>query len=134
MKQVITPERGPKAAGPYSLGIRAHPLVFLSGQIPADPESGELVSGSIQAQTTRVLENLKLILDAGGLSLEHIVKTTVYLKDMNDFAQMNETYGTFFNNHPPARTTIEVARLPRDVRIEIDAIAIDPHEKYPFAK
>ncbi len=134
MKEIIAPEKGPKAAGPYSPALKVNGFVFLSGQIPADPQTGEVVSGSIQALTARVLDNLKLVLEAAGLSLDNIVKTTVYLKDMNDFAQMNETYGSYFQAHPPARTTIEVARLPRDARIEIDAIAVDSHGQYPFSK
>lgn len=109
-------------------------FVFLSGQIHADPQSGELTTGSIQVQTDRVLNNLKLVLEAGGLSLEDVVKTTVFLKDMNDFAQMNEAYGKHFGAHPPARTTVEVARLPRDARIEIEAIAADKSSPYPFTK
>ena len=134
MKEIITPEKGPKAAGPYSPALKVNGFVFLSGQIPADPQTGEVVTGSIQGATARVLDNLKLVLEAAGLSLEDVVKTTVYLKDMNDFAQMNETYGGYFSSHPPARTTIEVARLPRDVRVEIDAIAVDKHTPYPFTK
>ena len=134
MKETITPPQGPKAAGPYSPAIKANGLVFLSGQIPADPQTGEVVSGPIDVTTARVLENLKLVLEAAGLSLADIVRTNVYLKNMDDFAQMNEAYGAFFEHQPPARTTIEVARLPRDVNVEIDAIAIDPHHKYPFAK
>ncbi len=134
MKEIITPGKGPKAAGPYSPALKVNGFVFLSGQIPADPESGEIVTGSIQEATSRVLDNLKLVLEAAGLSLEDVVKTTVYLKDMDDFAQMNETYGSYFSSHPPARTTIEVARLPRDVRVEIDAIAVDRHIAYPFTK
>ncbi|MBV8552033.1 MAG: RidA family protein [Acidobacteriaceae bacterium] len=133
MKEIITPEK-PKAAGPYSPAVRLNGMVFLSGQIPLDPDTNQLVTGSIQEQCARVLENLKLVLAAAGLSFDDVVKTTVFLKDMNDFAQMNETYGGFFGATPPARTTVEVARLPRDVRIEIEAIAIDPHHKYPFAK
>ncbi len=134
MKEIITPEKGPKAAGPYSPALKVNGFVFLSGQIPADPQTGEVVTGSIQAATARVLDNLKLVLEAAGLALEDVVKTTVYLKDMNDFAQMNETYGSYFSSHPPVRTTIEVARLPRDVRVEIDAIAADRHTAYPFTK
>ncbi len=134
MKEIITPEKGPQAAGPYSPALKVNGFIFISGQIPADPQTGEVVSGSIQAATARVLDNLKLLLDAAGLSLEDVVKTTVYLKDMNDFAQMNETYGSHFSSHPPARTTIEVARLPRDARIEIDAIAVERHTTYPFTK
>ena len=135
MKEIITPEKtGPKAAGPYSPAIKVNELVFLSGQIPADPQTGEVVSGSIEMLTGRCLDNLKLVLEAASLSLDDIVKTTVYLKDMNDFAQMNEAYGKYFKANPPARTTVEVARLPKDVRVEVDAIAIDSHGKYPFTK
>ena len=135
MKEAITPTAtGPKTAGPYSPALKVNELIFLSGQIPADPKTGELVTGSIQVQTSRVLENLKLVLEAGGLSLENVVKTTVFLKDMNNFAQMNETYSSYFPAVPPARTTVEVARLPRDVGIEIEGIAIDNRGKYPFTK
>jgi 2-iminobutanoate/2-iminopropanoate deaminase len=134
MKQIITPEKGPKAAGPYSPGLKVDGFIFLSGQIHADPQTGELATGSIQVLTDRVLENLKLVLEAGGLSLDDVVKTTVFLKDMNDFAQMNEAYAKHFGPHPPARTTIEVARLPRDARIEIEAIARDKQGQYPFSK
>ncbi len=134
MKEIITPEKGPKAAGPYSPALKVNGFVFLSGQIPADPQTGELTTGSIQVLTARVLDNLKLVLEAAGLSLDDVVKTSVYLKDMNDFAQMNEAYADYFGTHPPARTTIEVARLPRDARVEIDAIAVDPRGSYPFSK
>ncbi len=133
MKEIITPEK-PKAAGPYSPAVRINGFVFLSGQIPADPQTGELVTGSIHDQTVRVIENLKLVLEAAGLALSDVVKTTVFLKNMNDFAKMNETYGRLFGPNPPARTTVEVARLPRDVHIEIEAIAVDPKHEYPFAK
>ncbi len=133
MKEIITPEK-PKPAGPYSPAVRVNGFVFLSGQIPADPQTGALVTGSIHEQAVRVIENLKLVLEAAGLSLSDVVKTTVFLKNMNDFAKMNETYGRLFGANPPARTTVEVARLPRDVHIEIEAIAIDPNHKYPFAK
>lgn len=125
MKESIIPKDGPKPVAPYSPGLRANGFVFLSGQIPAHPQTGELVTGDIQAQCVRVLENLKLVLDAAGLTLEDLVKTTVFLKNMGDFAKMNETYGSYFKNAPPARTTVEVARLPRDVQIEIEAIALD---------
>lgn len=135
MKEIITPDKtGPRAAGPYSPGLKVNELVFLSGQIPADPQTGDVVTGSIQVLTVRCLDNLKLVLQAAGLSVDDIVKTTVYLQDMNDFSEMNEAYGQYFDAQKPARTTIEVARLPRDVRIEIDAIAIDSHGKYPFSK
>ena len=133
MKEIITPEK-PKAGGPYSPAVKVNGFVFLSGQIPADPQTGALVTGSIHEQATRVIENLKLVLEAAGLTLGDVVKTTVFLKDMNNFAKMNETYGQLFGPNPPARTTVEVARLPRDVGIEIEAIAIDPNHKYPFAK
>ncbi|MBV8809593.1 MAG: RidA family protein [Acidobacteriaceae bacterium] len=133
MKETITPEK-PKPAGPYSPGIRANGFVFLSGQIPLNPDTNELVTGSIEEQTARVLENLKLVLEASGLSLKDVVKTTVFLKNMGDFSRMNQAYGSFFDSNPPARTTVEVARLPRDVHIEIEAIALDGHGKYPFTK
>ncbi|MBV9761171.1 MAG: RidA family protein [Acidobacteriaceae bacterium] len=126
MKEIITGGPGtPKAAGPYSTAVRQNGFVFLSGQIPLDPKTGELVTGSIEDQTTRVIENLKLVLAGAGLELSDVVKTTVFLKNMDDFSRMNQTYGKFFNPNPPARSTIEVARLPRDVHIEIEAIAFD---------
>lgn len=124
MKEVIQPKDGPKPVAPYSPGLRANGFVFLSGQIPADPKTGQLVTGDIQAQCARVLENLKIVLEAAGLTLADLVKTTVFLKDMNNFDKMNETYGSFFPTAPPARTTVEVARLPRDVGIEIEGIAL----------
>lgn len=125
MKEIITTQNAPKAAGPYSQAVRLNGMVFLSGQIPLDPQTGELATGTIQAQTERVLENLKAVLQAAGLTFENVVKTTVFLKNMSDFAQMNETYAKYFPANPPARSTVEVARLPRDVQVEIDAIAID---------
>ncbi len=124
MKEIITTESAPKAIGPYSQAVRLNGWVFLSGQIPLDPQTGELVTGSIQSQTERVLENLKSVLAAAGLTLEDVVKTTVFLKDLAEFALMNEVYGNYFGSNPPARSTVEVARLPRDVRIEIDAVAV----------
>ncbi len=124
MKQVISTDRGPKAIGPYSQAIRANGFLFISGQIPFDPATGKLVEGDIRAQTERVMENLKGILEAAGSSLDKVVKTGVFLKDMNDFAAMNETYGRYFPANPPARATVEVARLPRDVRVEIDLTAL----------
>ncbi|MBV9158602.1 MAG: RidA family protein [Acidobacteriaceae bacterium] len=125
MKEIITAANAPKAAGPYSTAVRQNGFVFLSGQIPLDPQSGQLVTGSIEEQTERVLENLKAVLQAAGLSFEDVVKTTVFLKDMGNFARMNETYAKYFSANPPARSTVEVARLPRDVQVEIEAIAID---------
>ncbi len=124
MKESIFPPK-PKVGGPYSPAVRAGGFVFLSGQIPADPDTGELVTGDIQAQCSRVLENLKLVLTAAGLGLEDVVKANVYLKDMNNFASMNEMYASYFPTNPPARTTVEVARLPRDVGIEIELVALD---------
>jgi 2-iminobutanoate/2-iminopropanoate deaminase len=125
MKEIVNAPKAPKAAGPYSTALKCNGFVFCSGQIPIDPQSGQLVLGEIEEQATRVLENLKLVLQGAGLSLENVVKTTVFLKDMNNFSRMNETYGKFFGSTPPARTTVEVARLPRDVQIEIEAIAAE---------
>ena len=125
MKEIITAANAPKAAGPYSTAVRQNGFVFLSGQIPLDPKSGQLVTGSIEEQTERVLENLKAVLQAAGLCFEDVVKTTVFLKDMGNFARMNEIYAKYFSANPPARSTVEVARLPRDVQVEIEAIAID---------
>lgn len=124
MKQVITTDRGPKAIGPYSQAIKANGFIFISGQIALDPASGKLVEGDIRAQTERVMENLKGIVEAAGSSMEKVVKTSVFLKDMNDFVAMNEVYGRYFPSNPPARATVEVARLPRDVRVEIELIAL----------
>jgi 2-iminobutanoate/2-iminopropanoate deaminase len=124
MKQPITTDRGPKAIGPYSQAIQANGFIFISGQIALDPATGKLVEGDIRVQTERVMENLKGIVEAAGSSLDKVVKTSVFLKDMNDFAAMNETYGRYFPSNPPARATVEVARLPRDVRVEIELIAL----------
>ena len=129
MKEIITSPNAPKAAGPYSTAVRQHGFVFLSGQIPLDPVSMQLVTGSIEEQTTRVIQNLQAVLESAGLTLNDVVKTTVFLKDMNNFQRMNETYGKFFGDKPPARSTVEVARLPRDVQVEIEAIAFDPNSK-----
>jgi 2-iminobutanoate/2-iminopropanoate deaminase len=124
MKQPISTDRGPKAIGPYSQAIRANGFVFISGQIALDPKTNQIVEGDIRVQTERVLENLKRIVEAAGSSLDRVVKTTVFLKDMDDFAAMNEVYARYFSSEPPARSTVEVARLPRDVRVEIDLIAL----------
>jgi 2-iminobutanoate/2-iminopropanoate deaminase len=124
MKENISTEKGPKAIGPYSQAVRANGFIFTAGQIALDPASGQLVSGDIARQTARVLDNLKAIVEAGGSSLDHVVKATVYLKDMNDFAAMNEVYARYFPQNPPVRSTVEAARLPRDVLVEIDLIAI----------
>jgi len=124
MKKIVSTDRAPKANGPYSQAVIApHPaLVFVSGQIPLDPVTGQLVEGDIAVQTERVMENLKGIVESTGLSLANVVKTTVYLKDMGEFAQMNEVYARYFPQDAPARATVEVSRLPRDVRVEIDCI------------
>jgi 2-iminobutanoate/2-iminopropanoate deaminase len=124
VKEVISTDRGPKAIGPYSQAIRANGFIFISGQVAFDPATSQIVEGDAARQTARVLDNLKAIVEAAGSSLEHTVKATVFLKDMNDFAAMNEVYARYFPKNPPARSTVEVARLPRDVRVEIDLIAL----------
>ena len=124
MRDVISTDRGPRAIGPYSQAIRANGFLFLSGQVSLNPATQQLVVGNIAEQTTRVLENLKGVLEAAGSSLDRAVKTTVYLKDMNDFSAMNEVYARYFPTDPPARATVEVARLPKDARVEIDLIAL----------
>lgn len=123
MKQIIATENAPRAIGPYSQAVAHNGLLYLSGQIPLDPATGRLVEGDIAAQTGRVIENLKAVIEAAGSSLDQVLKTTVYLKDMGEFAKMNEVYSKYFAANAPARATVEVARLPRDVRVEIDAIA-----------
>jgi 2-iminobutanoate/2-iminopropanoate deaminase len=124
VKEVIATDRGPKAIGPYSQAIRANGFLFVSGQIPLDPATQQLVPGDIRAQTERVLENLKGIVEAAGSSLDRVVRATVFLTDLNEFAAMNEVYGRYFRNQPPARSTVQVSRLPREVRVEIDVIAV----------
>jgi len=126
MKEIICSENAPKAIGPYSQAVRINGMLFLSGQIPLDPSTMQLVEGTIQMQTERVLENLRAVLTAAGLSLEHVVKTSVFLKNLSEFPQMNEVYARYFPTNPPARSTVEVAKLPRDVQVEIDAIAVYP--------
>jgi len=123
-KRVIHTDKAPKAIGPYSQAIQAGNLLFLSGQLPLDPVTGELVKGDIRQQTERVLANLKGILESQNLGMEDVVKATIFLKDMGNFSQVNEVYATYFPSSPPARSTVEVARLPRDVDIEIEAIAV----------
>jgi len=123
MKEVVLTARGPKPIGPYSQAVKANGLVFVSGQIALDPQSGEFVGTDVRQQTERVLENLKAILEAAGTSLKHVVKTTVFLKDMNDFPAMNEAYAKYFSTTPPARSTVQAARLPKDALVEIDVIA-----------
>ncbi len=124
MREVIATNDGPKAIGPYSQAIKANGFVFLSGQIPLDPATQQLISGDVAAQTDRVLQNLTGILKAAGSSLEQVVKTTVFLKNMSDFTAMNEVYGRYFSAAPPARSTVEVARLPKEVLVEINVIAL----------
>jgi 2-iminobutanoate/2-iminopropanoate deaminase len=123
VRQAVSTPLAPKAIGPYSQAIRAGSLLFVSGQVPIDPETAHLVDGDIAVQTRRVFQNIGEILKAGGASFDQVVRTTVFLADMNDFAAMNEVYGTFFASPFPARATVQVARLPRDARIEIDVIA-----------
>ena len=122
-KHAISTPQAPAAIGPYSQAIRSGHLIFVSGQIPLDPETGRVVDGDAAVQTARVLQNLSAILEAAGSSIEHVLKTTVYLKDLADFEMMNEVYARFFGDCPPARATVEVARLPRNVLVEIDLIA-----------
>jgi 2-iminobutanoate/2-iminopropanoate deaminase len=124
MKKIVSSANAPKAIGPYSQAVVYNGLAYLSGQIPLDPATGQIVDGDIAAQTTRVMENLKAVLEACGSSLEQVLKTTVFVKDMADFPKMNEVYGRYFTANPPARATVEVARLPRDVRVEIECVAI----------
>jgi 2-iminobutanoate/2-iminopropanoate deaminase len=123
MKDVILTARGPKPIGPYSQAIKSNGFLFVSGQVALDPQTGEFVGTDVRQQTERVMENLKGILEASGVSFHHVVKTTVFLKDMNDFAAMNETYARYFTAAPPARSTVQAARLPKDALVEIDLIA-----------
>jgi len=124
MRDVITTKEAPQAIGPYSQAIRANGFVFTSGLIPIDPVTQQLITGDVAAQTDRVLKNLSAILTAAGSGLDRVVRTTVFLKNMSDFADMNQVYGRYFTSNPPARSTVEVARLPKDVLVEIDVIAL----------
>jgi 2-iminobutanoate/2-iminopropanoate deaminase len=124
VKHIIATERAPQAIGPYSQAIVAGGFVFASGQIPIDPATGQFVEGGITEQTEQVLRNVSNLLEAAGTSLARVVKTTVFLADMNDFAAMNETYARFFGDGPPARSTVQAARLPRDARVEIEVVAL----------
>jgi 2-iminobutanoate/2-iminopropanoate deaminase len=126
MKQPISTSNAPAAIGPYCQAIQAGGFLFLSGQIPLDPATGQIVEGDIDVQTERVIQNLTAVLAAAGAGLDKVVKTTVFLKDMNDFARMNAVYAKHFPAPAPARSTVEAARLPRDVRVEIDLIALAP--------
>ncbi|MGB7433858.1 MAG: RidA family protein [Candidatus Acidiferrum sp.] len=123
MKDAILTARAPKPIGPYSQAIKSNGFLFLSGQVALDPQSGEFAAADIKQQTKRVLENVKGILEAAGVSFHHVVKTTVFLKDMNDFAAMNEIYAEYFGAAPPARSTVQAARLPKDALVEIEVIA-----------
>ncbi len=128
-KKIIYTEKAPKPIGPYSQAIIAGDFIFTSGQIPIDPKTNQLVQGDIKEQTRQVLENLKAILEEAGVTFDDVVKVTVYMKDLNEFSAMNEVYSEYFKNSPPARTTVEVSRLPRDVKIEIDLIAVKKQVK-----
>jgi 2-iminobutanoate/2-iminopropanoate deaminase len=123
MRKIVSTELAPKAIGPYSQAVVSNGVAYLSGQIPNDPATGQLVEGDITAQTERVLQNLKAVLEACGASLDSVLKVSVFLKDMADFPKMNEVYARYFTSNPPARSTVQAARLPRDVSVEIDAIA-----------
>lgn len=123
-KEIITAEKAPKAIGPYSAAVKVGSFLFTAGQLGIDPESGDFVPGGIEAQTRKALENLEAILESAGTSLEKVVKTTVFLNDMNDFAAMNGIYGQFFTGNYPARSAVEVARLPKDGLVEIEAVAV----------
>jgi 2-iminobutanoate/2-iminopropanoate deaminase len=124
MREAVATQKAPAAIGPYSQAIKAGGFVFTSGQIALDPASGQIITGDIAAQTERVLKNLAEILTAAGSGMDRVVRTTVFLKNMAEFAAMNEVYGRFFQQSPPARSTVEVARLPKDVLVEIDAVAL----------
>jgi 2-iminobutanoate/2-iminopropanoate deaminase len=123
-KKVIQTDKAPKAIGPYSQAIQAGDLIFLSGQIPIDPKTGELIKGDIRQQTQQVLENMKGLLESQGSGTGDVIKVTIFLKDMGNFNQVNEVYATYFSSSPPARSTVEVAKLPRNAEIEIEAIAL----------
>jgi len=126
MKQSISSAGAPKAIGPYSPAVRVGQLLFLSGQVALDPASGGMVAGDITVQTRRVMDNLRALLEAAGLSFNDVARTTIYLADMGDFGRVNEEYGRYFSEPYPARATVQVARLPKDARVEIDAIAVFP--------
>lgn len=123
IRQAVATDNAPKAIGPYSQGVKAGNLLFVSGQVPIDPATGNIVEGDIKAQTDRVMRNLSAILEAAGASMDHVIRCTVYLADMNDFAAMNDVYGSYFPQPAPARSTIQAVRLPKDAQVEIDVIA-----------
>jgi 2-iminobutanoate/2-iminopropanoate deaminase len=124
MRDIVLTDRGPKPIGPYSQAVKANGFLFVSGQVALDPKSGEMSTADIAQQTERVLQNLKGIVEAAGSNLNHVVKTTVFLKDMNDFTAMNEVYARFFTAAPPARSTVQVTRLPKDALVEIELVAV----------
>lgn len=126
MKSAVSTQKAPAAIGPYSQAIKAGNLIFVSGQLPIKPATGQILNGAIEEQTEQVLRNIQAILEAAGASLENVVKTTLFIRDMNDFPKINETYAKFFKTCPPARATVQVARLPKDAGIEIEAIAALP--------
>jgi 2-iminobutanoate/2-iminopropanoate deaminase len=128
VKEIIATDRAPRAIGPYSQAVRVGNLIFASGQIPIDPATGEFVAGGIAEQTEQVLQNLTAVFEAAAVGLDQVVRTTVFLADMNDFTAMNEVYGRCFGDNRPARSTVQAARLPRDARVEIDAIAVSEPE------
>ena len=123
MKEIVTTDRGPKPIGPYSQAVKASGFLFMSGQVALDPKTGDLTGNDVRQQTERVMENKKGILEAAGSNLHHVVKTTVFLKDMSDFPAMNEVYGRYFSAAPPARSTVQVARLPKEALVEIELVA-----------
>jgi len=123
MKEVVTTDRGPKPIGPYSQAVKTNGFLYLSGQVALDPKTNEMSTGDIRQQTERVLENIKGILEAAGSNLHHVIKTTVFLKDMNEFPAMNDVYARYFTAAPPARSTVQVTRLPKDALVEIEVIA-----------
>jgi len=123
MKDIVLTDKGPKPIGPYSQAVKSNGFLFASGQVALDPRTNEFIGGDICQQTERTMENIKAVIEAAGSNLHHVVKTTVFLKDMNDFAAMNEAYGKYFPAAPPARSTVQVARLPKDALVEIEVIA-----------
>jgi 2-iminobutanoate/2-iminopropanoate deaminase len=123
MKEIVTTDRGPKPIGPYSQAVKTNGFLYLSGQVALDPKTNEMSTGDIRQQTERALENIKGILEAAGSNLHHVIKTTVFLRDMNDFPAMNEVYARYFTAAPPARSTVQAARLPKDALVEIEVIA-----------
>ena len=125
-KQIVAPVNGPKVIGPYSLGVKAGQLLFVSGQLGLDPVTGAMVAGGVEAETKQALKNLQAILETGDCTLQQVVKTTVFLRDMNDFSRMNAVYAEFFKENPPARSTVQVAALPRSGAVEIELVALLP--------